>query len=317
MNTSEKCFMGIDVSKASLDVAVLPLAQDRRFTNDEVGVTALVVWAQALKPDLIVLEATGGLQMLATGMLVAAGLPVAVVNPRQVRDFARATGKLAKTDRIDARVIAQFGQAIQPEVRPLKDEATQALAALIARRRQMVDMLTMEKNRLGMSHQRVHKNIKQTITWLTKRLAKVDSELAAAIQASPVWREKEEILTSAKGVGAVLSTTLLAGLPELGTLNRRQISALVGVCPFNRDSGKMRGKRTIFGGRADVRAVLYMGALAAKRFNPVIKEFYERLIKAGKLPKVALTACMRKLLTILNAMIKNKQKWHDDEPQIA
>lgn len=309
--------MGIDVSKASLDVAVLPLAQDRSFTNDEVGVTELVAWAKTLKPDLIVLEATGGLQMLVTGMLVAAGLPVAVVNPRQMRDFAKATGKLAKTDRIDARVIARFGLAIQPEPRPLKDEATQELTALIARRRQIVDMLTAEKNRLGISHNRVRREIKRHIAWLEKRLSGVDGELAQAIKDSPAWREKEEILTSVKGVGAVLSTTLLAGLPELGSLNRRQISALVGVCPFNRDSGKMRGKRIIFGGRADVRAVLYMGALAAKRFNPVIKAFYERLIKAGKLPKVALTACMRKLLTILNAMIKNKQKWHDAQPQIA
>lgn len=309
--------MGIDVSKASLDVAVLPLAQDRSFTNDEVGVTELVAWAKMLKPDLIVLEATGGLQMLATGMLVAAGLPVAVVNPRQMRDFAKATGKLAKTDRIDARVIAQFGLAIQPEPRPLKDEATQELTALIARRRQIVDMLTAKKNRLGISHNRVRREIKRHIAWLEKRLSGVDGELALAIKDSPAWREKEEILTSVKGVGAVLSTTLLAGLPELGSLNRRQISALVGVCPFNRDSGKMRGKRIIFGGRADARAVLYMGALAAKRFNPVIKAFYEWLIKAGKLPKVALTACMRKLLTILNAMIKNKQKWHDAQPQIA
>ena len=310
-------FMGIDVSKARLDVAVLPDGPVRSFANDDAGGGELVAWAQTLGLQLIVLEATGGLEMLITGLLTAAGLPVAVMNPRQIRDFAKACGTLAKTDVIDAKTIARFGQALKPTPRPLKDEHTQALNALIVRRRQIVDMLTAEKNRLAMAHPRVHKDIKQTIAWLEKRLGNVNSDLDSAIKASPVWRAKEDILTSVKGVGPVLSTTLLCALPELGKLNRRQISALVGVCPFNRDSGTQRGRRTIFGGRADVRAVLYMGALAAIRSNPIIKAFYTRLIKAGKLPKVAITACMRKLLTILNAMLRNNQKWCHDYPTIA
>lgn len=312
-----QAFMGIDVSKARLDVAVLPDGPVRSFANDDVGGGELVAWAQTLGLQLIVLEATGGLEMLITGLLTAAGLPVAVMNPRQIRDFAKACGTLAKTDVIDAKTIARFGQALKPTPRPLKDEHTQALHALIVRRRQIVDMLTAEKNRLAMAHPRVHKDIKQTIAWLEKRLGNVNSDLDSAIKASPVWRAKEDILTSVKGVGPVLSTTLLCALPELGRLNRRQISALVGVCPFNRDSGTQRGRRTIFGGRANVRAVLYMGALAAIRSNPIIKAFYARLIKAGKLPKVAITACMRKLLTILNAMLRNNQKWCHDYPTIA
>ena len=242
---------------------------------------------------------------------------MAVVNPRQVRDFAKATGRLAKTDRIDAQVIAQFGQAINPVPPALKDEETQRLSALLVRRRQLVDMLTAEKNRFSRAHLRIQKDVKQHITWLEKRIAKTEGELATAIKASPIRRAKEKILTSAGGVGPVLATTLLCRLPELGDLNRRQISALVGVCPFNRDSGTMRGKRSIFGGRADVRAALYMSTLAATRFNPPIKAFYDRLIHAGKLPKVALTACMRKLLTILNAMVKNHQPWQPPGQQSA
>lgn len=310
MHLSETCIIGIDVSKAQLDVAVVPSEETTQFANTDVGIRELVAWVQTCHPQLIVVEATGGLELLATGRLTATGLAVAVVNPRQVRDFAKATGRLAKTDRIDAQMIAQFGQAIKPVPRPLKDEATQQLSALLVRRRQLVDMLTAEKNRLSRAPQsRIQKDVKQHIAWLEKRIAKTDKELGAAIKASPAWRVKEEILTSAGGVGPVLATTLLCRLPELGDLNRRQISALVGVCPFNRDSGTMRGKRSIFGGRADVRAALYMSTLAATRFNPPIKLFYDRLIRAGKLPKVALTACMRKLLTILNAMVKHQQKW--------
>ena len=316
-NEAHNRYIGIDVSKARLDAAVLPAGSVQSFANDETGCAELVVWVAGLSPRLIVLEATGGLETLVTGLLTVAGMPVAVINPRQIRDFAKACGTLAKTDAIDAKTIARFGQALNPSPRPLKDEQTQALTALIVRRRQIVDMLTAEKNRLAMAHRRVHKNIKQTIAWLEKQLDSVNGDLDGAIKASPVWREKEDILTSAKGVGSVLSTTLLCGLPELGTLNRRQISALVGVCPFNRDSGTQRGRRTIFGGRADVRAVLYMGTLAAIRFNPVIKTFHTRLIKAGKLPKVAITACMRKLLTILNAMMRNNQKWCHEYPEIA
>ena len=309
MAIAESCLIGIDVSKAQLDVAVSPSGETTGFANTDGGIEELVAWAKGVQPHLIVLEATGGLEMLATGRLTAADFPVAVVNPRQVRDFAKATGRLAKTDRIDAQVIAQFGQAIKPVPRALKDEETQRLSALLVRRRQLVDMLTAEKNRLSRAHLRIQKDVKQHIAWLEKRITKTEGELAAAIKASPIWRAKEKILTSAGGVGPVLATTLLCRLPELGDLNRRQISALVGVCPFNRDSGTMRGKRSIFGGRADVRAALYMSTLAATRLNPPIKAFYDRLIRAGKLPKVALTACMRKLLTILNAMVKNHQPW--------
>jgi transposase len=301
------------VSKTQLDVAVSPSGETTSFANTDGGIEKFVAWAKGFQPGLIVLEATGGLEMLATGRLTAADFPVAVVNPRQVRDFAKATGRLAKTDRIDAQVIAQFGQAINPVPRALKDEETQRLSALLVRRRQLVDMLTAEKNRLSRAHLRIQKDVKQHIAWLEKRIVKTEGELATAIKASPIWRAKEKILTSAGGVGPVLAMTLLCRLPELGDLNRRQISALVGVCPFNRDSGTMRGKRSIFGGRADVRAALYMSTLAATRFNPPIKAFYDRLIRAGKLPKVALTACMRKLLTILNTMVKHQQTW---QPQL-
>ncbi len=310
-------FVGIDVSKGSLDVGVIPKELITSFPNDEAGCTQLIAWLQLQTPTLIVMESTGGLEMLAAGMLSAASLPVVIVNPRQVRDFAKAMGILAKTDKIDARVIARFGQAIRPEIRPLKDEETQILSALIARRKQVVEMLVAEKNRLSSSHRRVREDIQKHIDWLEMRLKDMDRELSDSITSSPIWREKEEVLTSVKGIGKVIAATLLCSLPELGNLNRKQLGALVGVCPFNRDSGKYRGKRTIFGGRADVRSVLYMGALAAKRFNPVIKVFYDRLIAAGKPAKVALTACMRKLLTILNAMLKTNQKWNPDCFQTA
>jgi transposase len=265
MGVSKTCMIGIDVSKTQLDVAVSPSGETTGFANTDGGIEELVTWATGFQPRLIVLEATGGLEILATGRLTAANFPVAVVNPRQVRDFAKATGRLAKTDRIDAQVIAQFGQAINPVPRALKDEETQQLSALLVRRRQLVNMLTAEKNRFSRAHLRIQKDVKQHIAWLEKRIAKTEGELATAIKASPIWRAKEKILTSAGGVGPVLATTLLCRLPELGDLNRRQISALVGVCPFNRDSGTMRGKRSIFGGRADVRAALYMSTLTATR----------------------------------------------------
>jgi transposase len=309
--------IGIDVSKATLDVAVLPTNQEMSVANTETGCRELIVMFKSLSPSLIILEATGGLETLVAGMLVAEGFRVVVVNPRQVRDFAKATGKLAKTDRIDAKIIARFGEAIKPEPRPFKDEESQALTALITRRRQIVDMITAEKNRLGSSHESVKNDIKETICWLESRLVDIDNDLSKTLSENIAWKEKSEILTSCKGIGKVVSSTLLCSLPELGTLNRREISALVGVCPFNRDSGKMRGKRTVFGGRATVRAMLYMATLSAKKFNPAIKCFYDRLIKAGKLPKVAITACMRKLLTILNAMLKNKEKWDQMRLQTA
>lgn len=304
--------VGIDVSKATLDVAVLPGGEEFSTSNDHAGCAELAVKLKALSPKLVVLEATGGLENLVTGVLVAAGLPVVVVNPRQVRDFAKAVGKLAKTDRLDAQVIAHFGQVINPEPRPFKDDETQALAAMMTRRRQIVDMLTAERNRLGISHASVKKDIQENIDWLQKRLKDIDHDLSKTITRNIAWKAKADILKSCKGVGPVASTTILCSLPELGTLNRREITALVGVCPYNRDSGTMRGKRAIFGGRAAVRAVLYMATLSAVRSNPAIKAFYGRLRQAGKLPKVAVVACMRKLLTILNAMLKSMKPW---EPQ--
>lgn len=308
---TKQCVVGIDVSKARLDWAVHDPAEGGEVTNDETGCRELLQRMLALKPKLIVVEATGGLETLIVSTLATAGLPVAVVNPRQVRDFAKASGRLAKTDTLDAKVLAHFGEAIKPPVRALKDEDTQALTALMVRRRQLVEMLTAEKNRLASAHPRLRKDVQVHIQWLEKRLNGVNQDLSGALKASPVWCEKAEILTSAKGVGPVLTVTILAGLPELGTLNRHEIAALVGTCPFNRDSGTMRGKRTIFGGRAEVRSVLHMATLTATRCNPVIKIFYDRLIKAGKKHKVALTACMRKFITILNAMLKQHQKFGD------
>jgi transposase len=267
---------------------------------------------RALSPTLIVLEATGGVEVSLTSALAAAGLPVVVVNPRHVRDFARATGQLAKTDALDAQILAQFAEVMRPERRPLPDAQTQALAALVTRRRQLIEMLTAEKNRLSMAPPPVRKSLRAHITWLERELAHTDTDLAQTIRQSPVWREKDELLQSVPGVGPVLTSTLLANLPELGTLTSKQIAALVGVAPLNRDSGTLRGKRTVWGGRAQVRAVLYMSAIVAARFNPVIRAFYQRLQTAGKAKKVALTACMRKLLTILNAMLKHRTPWRTE-----
>ncbi len=310
MKTSE-VFIGIDVSKAELEVGVLPVEQFWTATNDETGRGGVVERLRALSPALIVLEATGGFEASVAAMLAAAGLPVVVMNPRPVRDFAKATGKLAKTDRLDARMLASFAQVMRPPVRPLKDEQSRELAALFNRRRQLVDMLTMEKNRLDLAAARVRQDLKAHITWLEQRLKDVDGELKTLIKRSPVWRAKDELLQSARGVGPVMSITLLAQLPELGTINRRQISALVGTAPLNNDSGKFKGQRHVWGGRANVRAVLYMATLAAIRCNQAIKAFHRRLRDAGKKPKVAIVACMRKLLTILNAMLKNKTPWCD------
>ena len=302
--------VGIDVSKAKLDGAILPGGEEFRTSNDEASCRALATKLKDLQPTRIVLEATGGHENLIAGILSAEGLPVVVVNARQVRDFAKATGKLAKTDRVDARIIARFGEAIKPEPRPLKGDEAQALTAIITRRRQIVDMITAEKNRLAISHESVKKDIRETIEWLQKRLKDIDNDLSKNVEANNVWKDKIGILQTCKGIGPGNSTTLVCSLPELGTLNRREMAALVGICPYNRDSGTMRGKRAIFGGRASVRAMLYMGTLSAIRCNPVIKAFYERLIKAGKLRKVAIVACMRKLLTILNAMLKNMTPWN-------
>jgi transposase len=305
-------FVGIDVSKARLDVALVPTGEALALDNDAVGIASLVERLKAQPPELVVLEATGGLQMPVAAALGVAGLPVAVVNPRQVRDFARATGKLAKTDRIDARVLAEFGRRLQPTPRPLPDQATQELGALLDRRHQVVEMLTAEKNRLHRAMQPVQPRIQAHILWLIQQLKELDQDLGDAVRASPLWREKEELLRSVPGVGKVLSLTLLSHLPELGTLERQQVAALVGVAPWNRDSGVLRGKRAVWGGRAPVRAVLYMATVAAVRCNPAIKVFYQRLLAAGKAKKVALVACMHKLLTILNAMLKHNTPWNPE-----
>lgn len=300
---------GIDVAKAHLDVATWPAVDRWRVARDDAGLVALTAWLRARAPRLIVLEATGGLEVPVVTALVEAGLPVAVINPRQARDFAKATGRLAKTDALDAAVLAHFGHAIRPEPRPWKDAEAQALTAVIQRRRQVVEMLTAEKNRLASAHPQVKPDLEATVAWLEQRLKDHDRDLQQRLRASPVWRERDDLLRGVPGIGPVTAATLLAALPELGTLNRRQISALVGVCPFNRDSGQSRGRRMIFGGRAGVRAVLSMATVTASRCNPVIKAFYQRLRQAGKPAKVALTACMRKLLTILNAMLKAKTPW--------
>lgn len=307
--TNDECFIGIDVSKSNLDVAVRPTDERWRCANDEAGIALLIERMALLSPTLVVLEATGGFEIPLACAMAAAGLPAVVVNPRQVRDFAKATGRLAKTDILDADILARFGDVVRPEVRPMPDAAAQELAALIQRRHQIVGMLTAEKNRLCCARPSVRKSLKTNIAWLEKQLAGIEAGLSNAIRNSPVWREKDGLLKSAPGVGPVLSSTLLASLPELGKLNRKQIAALVGVAPLNRDSGTLRGKRTVWGGRSQVRQVLYMGALAAARHNPVIRDFYKRLRAAGKAGKVALTACMRKLLTILNAMLKHQTPW--------
>jgi transposase len=309
--TSDRVFVGIDVSKDRLDVALRPSAERWAVANDEPGLATIVARLQAVHPTGVVLEATGGLEIPLTGALAAAGLPVVVVNPRQVRDFAKATGKLAKTDALDAAVLAQFAEAVRPALRPLPDAATRDLSALLTRRRQLLEMRTAEKNRLGSAARPIRREIQAHVTWLDRRLAHLDDDLARTIRESPVWREKDDLLQSAPGVGPVLARTLLASLPELGTLNRKQIAALVGVAPLNRDSGTLRGKRAVWGGRAHVRAALYMSALAATRYNPVIRAFYQRLCAAGKAKKVALTACMHKLLVILNSMVKHRTPWRN------
>lgn len=302
-------YVGIDVSKTHLDVAVAPSGEAWDVAVDEAGIVDLVRRVQELRPVVVVLEATGGLEVALVAALTQGRLPVAVVNPRQVRDFAKAMGRLAKTDAIDAQVLALFAERVRPAVRPLPDELTQELGALLARRRQLLEMLTAEKNRLGKALSKVQPDLREHIAWLEQRLKALDNDLGRMLRESPVWREKEDLLRSVPGVGPVLTMTLLAELPELGTLTRHQIAALAGVAPFNRDSGQLRGRRTVWGGRAPVRAALYMAALVATRFNPVILAFYQRLCAAGKPKKVALTACMRKLLTILNAMLKHRTHW--------
>jgi transposase len=303
-------FIGIDVAKRELQVAGRPGGERWSASNDGAGLAGLIERLRAAGPvALIVVEATGGYEIALVAALTAAALPVVVVNPRQVRDFARAVGKLAKTDRIDAEVLAHFAEAVRPEPRAVPDETTQALQGWLARRRQLLEMLTAEEQRLAVSSRAVRPQIQQHIEWLRRQFREVETELQRLIRSSAVWRESENLLRSTPGVGPVCATTVLADLPELGRLNRRQIAALVGVAPLNWDSGQQRGTRHIWGGRAPVRTVLYMATLAAIRCNPVIRPFFERLTTAGKPRKVALVACMRKLLTILNAMMRRRVGW--------
>ena len=313
----EARFVGIDVSKAQVDVAVRPMGKRWTLPYDQTGIEGLIPQIVGLEPALVLLEATGGLELPLVAALAAAALPVVVVNPRQVRDFAKATGTLAKTDTLDAGVLAHFADAVRPEVRPLKDAETQVLNSLTARRHQVMTMLVSEKNRLGTAIGAVSPRIEAHIAWLEQELSDLDKGLRQTLRRSPVWREKDDLLRTVPGVGEQLSLTLLANLPELGTLNRRQIAALVGVAPYNRDSGTLRGKRAVWGGRSRVRAVLYMGALVASRHNPAIRDFYQRLLAAGKPKKVALVASMRKLLVILNGMLKHGSPWCDMTQPVA
>lgn len=312
----EKIYVGIDVAKSSLDLAVRPSGRRWSFTNDDRGIGEAVSCLQGLCPALVVLEATGDIEMPLTAALVVAGLPVAVVNPRQIRDFARSMGKLSKTDALDAQVMACFAATVQPTPRPIPDAQTLEFSDILTRRRQIVEMIVAERNRLLTARGVVSEGIQAHIAWLEQEMANIDRDLRSKIRKSPVWREKDNLLRSVPGVGPVVSATLLAELPELGTLDRRQIAALVGVAPLNRDSGNFRGKRSVWGGRARVRAALYMGTLVASRHNPIIRAFYQRLCSAGKEKKVALIACMRKLLTILNAMLKHHTPWCYPDTQI-
>jgi transposase len=301
--------VGIDVSKAQLDTAFGAEGEAAAFSNDEPGVSQLLDRLSAMQPSLVVMEASGGYETAAATAIAAAGWRLAVVNPRQVRDFARATGRLAKTDQIDAAILAAFGKAIEPQVTRLPDEEAQALQALLVRRHQLVGMRAQERQRLEHAQALMRKQIKKHIAWLDQEIDKLDVDITAGLRKSPVWRAKDELLRSLKGIGPVTSGTLLVALPELGHLDRRTIAALVGLAPFNRDSGKMRGRRSIYGGRARIRTLLYMAATAAVRSNPVIRAFYERLKSRGKPHKVAMVACMRKMLTILNAMVRESTPW--------
>jgi transposase len=305
----DECFVGIDVSKAELQVHTTTGAPHGTWANDERGRAALVGRLQVRRPTLIVLEATGGLEGPLVWELAAAQLPVAVVNPRQVRDFAKALGYLAKTDALDATVLAHFARAARPTPRPVPDAFTRRMQELVVRRRQLVQMHVAEQNRLGTASKQMRRAMRPVLRCLEQQQQRIEAELAQEIHASPLWRAKEHLLRTAPGVGPTIARTLLSLLPELGTLNRKQIAALVGVAPLNRDSGTCRGRRSVWGGRADVRAQLYMAALTASRCCPAIGAFYQRLVEAGKPAKVALTACMRKLLTALNAMLRDAVAW--------
>jgi len=303
-------FIGIDVSKDRLDVHIRPSAQSFAASRDGKGLEQLVSELRRFAPALIVLEATGGFEITVAAALASAGLPLAVVNPRQIRDFARAMGRLAKTDALDAEVIALFAERIRPEPRPLADADSRSLADLVARRRQVVEMIGMETNRLHQARNlRIQRMLKATLKMLTTQLAQLDHDIDDIIKRSPFWRDADNLLTSVPGIGDVTAHTLIADLPELGKLDRRRVAALVGVAPVNHDSGQMRGKRAIAGGRNGVRNALYMATLSAIRWNPVISQHYQRLVERGRPKKVALVACMRRLLGILNAIIRTKTSW--------
>jgi transposase len=310
-------FVGIDVAQATLEVAVRPTGEAWQIANNEIAFGDLVERVRVLKPTLIVLEATGGIHLPVVAALAAAKLPVVALNPRQVRDFAKATGKLAKTDRIDAQVLAHFAEAVRPEVRPLPDAATQELALLVARRRQLMEMRVAEQNRSRGAPARIRLQIREHIAWLNRQIDELDRDIGDRVRSSPAWRERDDLLRSTPGVGPILSATLLSDLPELGTVSHKQLAALVGLAPLNQDSGKKHGKRVIWGGRASVRAALYMATLVATRRNPVIRAFYQRLLAMHKPKKLALTACMHKMLTILNAMVRRQAYWSLPNPSSA
>ena len=310
--SASQTFVGIDVAKDELVVGLRPSGVTWKVANDDAGVGELVERLRAVQPELVVLEATGRYSLPVAAALATAGIPVAVVNPRQVRDFAKALGQLAKTDAIDASVLAHFAEAVRPAMRPLPDASLQELEAVVARRRQLVDMMSAEKNRLAGAPLRVRAEIMDHIAWLQHRLAGLDDDLQRLVSESPLWRAKDDLLQSAKGIGPAVSHVLLANLPELGRLNRREITLLAGLAPLNRDSGKHRGKRTTWGGRGQVRTALFMATLVAIRWNPAIKAFYDHLIAAGKPKMVAIVASMRKLLTILNSMINHQVPWRAD-----
>ena len=302
-------FVGVDISDEYVDVCVRPDGEAKRFERGR-QLKALAKYLKPFAPQLVVMEATGGLEVPVADALSAARFPVAVVNARQVRDFAKATGRLAKTDALDAEVIAHFAEAVRPEVRRLPDAKARELEALVVRRRQLVEMIVAEKNRLRTVFSKAMKRgIEKHIAWLQKQADELEATIATQIRTTPRWRERDELLRSVPGIGPAVSATLLVALPELGELDRKKIAALVGVAPLNRDSGTMRGKRSVWGGRASVRAALYMSATVAARYNPVIRIFYERLVAAGKAKKVALTACMRKILVIANAIIRSERPW--------
>ncbi len=311
---SSPVFSGVDVAKARLDVACTDSDETWSVSNAADGIVLLVKRLREIGPTLVVMEATGGFEVAAAAALAAAEIPVVIANPRQVRDFARATGQLAKTDAVDAHILSLFAERIRPQVRPLPDEDARALDAIVGRRRQIIDMITAEKNRLGFALPAVQKGIRKHIRWLERQLSDVDSDLDGLIRNSPVWQAKSDLLRDVPGVGPNLARTLIAELPELGRLSHKQIAALVGVAPLARDSGLFRGKRMIWGGRASVRSALYMSILSATKWNPVLRIFYLRLRAQGKPPKVAMVACMRKLLTILNAMIRDSQPWDPSVP---